>query len=189
MKFSAIRAGKRAIKRIELPNFEQADGTKVFVGLRPLTTGEYFDVVKSAIEYAKAKGSTHPTDGDVLYDTARMAFTLAISAVDVDDEANLFFDTGIDEMIVQVGVQTLVFLYQHQELWQDQCSPFAHKLTTDELAAKVREVAGPDGDMHFIHMPPSMRVSFARSMAAQLLTLLTSKSPSSSSSADSSQSS
>ena len=183
MKFSALSKGTRAVRRVVVPGLtkENEDGTQspVELGIRPLTGAEYADAVSQAKAYAKAHGAESAAPGDALYDMAMMAHTLVVGALDVDSpeaDPKPFFDSGAEPLLAHLGIETIAYLYEQHELWQSECSPYAHKLTPDELVEQVREVTGPQGERSFMRMSPAMRWIFTHSLAVQFLSSLERKS-------------
>lgn len=182
MKFAQIAKGTRAEKSVPMPGVLAPDGSPVTFLVRPLTGAEESDVVAGAIAHARAKGVTNPKPGDELYDLGRMAHTLAIAALDSDSPSNArtTFFAGVDEILGQLHVENISFLYRHHELWQEECSPYERALDHPTLLQKVSEVAAAGGEASFIRMSPLTQWSFVRFLAAHVLTSLAPKSPSSS---------
>lgn len=161
MKFSSLLKGKRAERLIELPGFE----SPVPLLLRPLTAQEEADVLRSAFEFAQQKGNDKPTAGDPLFDMWIMAHTLVIACLDVDspeDARAPFFDGGVKQVLEELSRESIVHLYERQELWQDECSPYLRRMTSAEFIEKVVEVANAADDGPFIRLSPATRWHFTR---------------------------
>lgn len=170
MKFSSLQLGARAERVIELPN-RQHEGKPVEIILRALTAAEESDALRRGFEFAIQKGNEKPAAGDPLYDLGVMVHTLALGCLDPDspiDDRTPFFDGGADQ-IMKLGRETIHFLYQRQELWQDECSPYMRTMSADELMAKVQEVASSSDDGPFLRMSPATRWIFTRTTARLLL--------------------
>lgn len=178
MKFTNVLKGTSAEETVEVPGYTTPEGKPFTLIFRPLTGLEheaaYADARKRAIE----KGVENPSIGDPIYDLALMAFILAAGCVDPDSPPTartLSFASGV-EVLTNMHPETIVYLHEHHERWQDECSPYAHKLDGEALLAKVREVAGPDGPASFMRLSPSTRVVYATSTAKMLSLLLEAKS-------------
>ena len=171
MKFSSLSLGSRAERSIELPGLSH-DGKPVTLLLRPLTGIEESDVLRRGFEFAIQEGNPKPVPGEQLYDLGVMAHTLAVGCLDPDSPADgrtPFFDGGVDQILKKLGRETIHFLYQRHELWQDECSPYVRNMTADELMTTVQEVATSEGEGPFLRMSPATRWIFMRTTARLLL--------------------
>lgn len=190
--FGTIVRGPRARHRAVLPlagaivNSEtgQFEGDVVELDVCGLNPIEKSDVATRARAFAKERGILEPRDGDELYDWGKMLHTLVIACVDKEspeDNPKPFFEGGFEQLHTTklVGPEHIAFLYEQQQLWQDECSPGLKNMSTEEFLAAVVKTAG--GDMSFfVNARPGMRWSFTRTLAALHLNSLTAKSPSSS---------
>jgi hypothetical protein len=164
MKFSTIQKGRRAERAIDLPGYEG----HVPLLLRPITGQEEADVLRLAFEFAAQKGNEKPSAGDPLYDMGMMVHTLAIACLDTEsppDARTPFFDGGAKQILDELSRESIVHLYERQELWQDECSPYLRRMTSEDLIAKVAEVANSSDDAPFIGMSPATRWLFTRTTA------------------------
>lgn len=176
MKFSGIIKGTRAERDVDLPGFE-VDGKPVRALMRALNGTEEADVLRAATEFAVRKGAAEPKPGDPLFDLSVMAHTLAIACLDPDSSPRVpFFDGGAPQVLDELPRETIVYLYERQETWQSESSPYHRQMSEGELVAKVREVAASRDDGPFTQLSPGMRWIFARSMASMLLPSLEPKS-------------
>jgi len=188
MKYSSIIQGPRLRKTIDLPRpGASVDpetgawcGPTLKLDVRPLRPDEHDAVIAKARAYAIANGSTDPGEDDELYQRGKMLHTLAIACVDVDSPANdpqPFFDGGVTQLLSseELTPEVLAYLYEHQQIHQDECSPLLKKQTPAEFAAAVMRTAqGENGDMSFfVSSRPGMRWSFTLSMARLLASSMT----------------
>lgn len=176
MRFSEVSKGTYARRSISL----EMNGAQVALDIRVLSSDEEADALKGALEYAKEHGMTTAEAGDPLYDLGLWIHTAAVACVDSSSPADAprpFFDGGVDQ-IRNSAVLTrthLAFLYEHQEVWQNEVSPYERILDNDALMGRMYAVA--DGDLRpFVALPPRMRWLFVRGLAARHVTLLAAKS-------------
>lgn len=193
--FGTIARGPRARKRVKLPlpgatvNAEtgELEGDVVELDVCGLNPIERSDVAARAREFAKARGVDDPRDEDELYEWGKVLHTLVLACVDKDspeDAPAPFFDGGFEQLhkTTLIGPEHVAFLYEQQQLWQDECAPGQKTMSPEEFLAAVVKTAG--GDMSFfVNARPGLRWSFTRTLAALHLSSLTDKSPSSSPSA------
>lgn len=178
--FSSIVAGPRARKRVTLPlpgsRFDvdagKWEGPTIDVDMRPLRADEYDAALAGARDYAVSRGLAEPTDGDDLFDRGKMAHTLALACVDVDsplDSPRPFFDGGVEQILTSEALtpEVLAYLYEQQQLVQDDASPLRKNLSPAEFTTAVLATAA--GDMSFfVCMRPGTQWSFTRSLASLL---------------------
>jgi hypothetical protein len=170
VKFSAIQIGARAERTIELPDVLH-EGKPVPIILRPLTGIEEADALRRGYEFA-AQGNAKAEAGDPIYDLGVMVHTLAVGCLDPDsstEDRKPFFDGGAEQILKQLGRETIHFLYQRHELWQDECSPYTRNMSANDLMLKVAEVASSIDDGPFTRMSPATRWIFTRTTARLLL--------------------
>lgn len=184
MRLSSAIAGTRAIKRVPLP-LQNSDGGSMDVGLRCLLGTELATVYELTNRYAKEHGAAACQDSDPIWSLGCAVYTIAIAAVDVDsDPANPrpFFgktpDASVEERAIDVlsnpliGRDSILYLAEQQEIWQDETNPQRKTATKDELWQMVGEVVEHGADP-FLRWGPGLRLTFMHFMAVQLLTLLT----------------
>lgn len=175
MKFSNILRGTRAEKKVVLPTIEEKEFA---ILLRPLTGLEHEEANAQALERARSKGVTEPKLGDPIFDLAMMAAVLLHGCVDPESPPNARQPTfsSLEEILVGLHPEEIVFLHHSHEIWQHECSPSKGVVDDTNLLQVVREVAGPAGELNFMRLLPNMQVSCAISMARTLLPLLEAKS-------------
>lgn len=197
--FGQLAQGTRARKTIQLgfglarinpgTGEWEADEGGVIASLdvRPLNPIEHTTIIEKARAFAISKGVADPKDGDELYDDAKILHTLAIACLDsAEKDAKPFFAGGFDELH---GTEMLLpdhigYLYEQQQLWQDQCSPRYTNQTPGQFMAAVVKAGGGDSSF-FDGARPGMRWDFTRTLAAAFLNLQMLKSPGSSGSSSS----
>jgi hypothetical protein len=185
-KFRDIAKGTKAVKPVPfraanaplLKPGEEADEHTVMVGVRILNGIETAAVFEQAQSKALAAGVPQWLDTHPLCRLYEMAFTVALSCVDVDsgDRVEPFF-VSVDEVLSapELGPDNIAYLYQQQRFWQDECSPRDAPKTPAQLAAWVaEEAARPENspDSPFSRFRPSSQQSLVHSMAVQLWKLL-----------------
>jgi len=174
MKFASVVKGTRAERPVVVPGFEDGEGKPFTVLMRPLTGIQYESACADARRRAIEKGVENPSVGDPIYDLALQAFILAQGCVDPDSPENArssSFSNGV-EILTEMHPETIVYLHEHHETWQDECSPYVKRIGIDALSKRLEEVAGPEGLTTFMRFSPSMRLNFALSTARTLWTLL-----------------
>ncbi len=142
------------------------------IGLRVLTGIETAECLHKAREFAISKGVASPAAGDPIYDLGIMVHTLAIGCVDPDSPESsraLFFDGGASQILEGLDQDRIAFLYARHEIWQDECSPQALRLTTQDAYAHIVKVTVSDDDTVFTQMRPGLAWTLFRFMACQLL--------------------
>lgn len=174
MKFSSVVKGTRAERPIAVPGFEGDEGKPFIVIMRPLTGLEYESACTDARARAVEKGVANPVVGDPIYDLALQAFVLAKGCVDPDSPENARSASFVDgvQILKEMHPETIVYLHEHHETFQDACSPFVNNIGTDEMMKRLEEVAGPTGLTTFMRFSQSMRLNFALSTARTLWGLL-----------------
>ncbi len=164
-KFSNIVKGTRATRPV---SFSTMFGDEASCFVRPMTGLEESDALAAGRAHAVANGIASPTEKDRVYEIGVMANTLLVACVDSEDPASRYF-VNAKEILDNLDTDRIAFLYEAQQLWQDECSPLAKSMTAAEFAAKVAEIDGAaDGADFFTHMRPAMRCSFARHLIALL---------------------
>lgn len=180
--FSLLQRGTAALRTVVLP---MPSGVDVSVDVRPLNGMELGSVIARAREYATANGVKEPKEGDELYRLGQMAHTLAIACSKPGEPDTLFFDSA-DEVLAGLDPDRIVLLYEEQQAWQDRCAPRAVSLDGKDVLTIALEVAGweegqPDP---LLHLRPSLRPIWARTLASLYFASLSSRSDTSSASAE-----
>lgn len=174
MKFESVVKGKRAEESIEVPGFFDEGGKPFVVLVVPLTGLEYLSACAFARAHAVENGVPNPGIGDPIYDLALMAHVLFQGCLDPDSPENarsMSFSSAVS-VLDSMSPETIVYVHERHELWQNECSPNVHSFGGDDaLFAAVSEVAGPTGRATFMRFSPSMRLSFSVSTARTLKAL------------------
>lgn len=201
--FSEVAGGVRTRRATKLPlpgaslNVETGDweGPTVPLDLRALNEAEYETVLEEARKFARKRGLESPESGDDLYERGKIVHTLAIACIDRDspeEDPKPFFDGKLkDGSIVPAWQQiqqseiltpeVLGYLYEHQQLLQEDVAPMKKELTPAELMAGA--LATARGNMgFFVGLRPGTRWSFVRILANRFIDSLAPSSPSSTSS-------
>ena len=157
---------------------EEHPGEEAFespeLGLRVMTGAETADILEEARKLAVARGVADPKETDPLYELGRQVHTLLITCVDVDtidskSDPEPFFDSA-EQILTSLGRDDICYLAEQQEIWQDQCSPQALHITTEQLWEMLAEVKGADGLRFFGQLRPGLRWSLVHFLANLLLT-------------------
>jgi hypothetical protein len=204
MKASQLLKGKRAVHKVRFPicNFrcpilpdlpelaeqreidraawreshsgEEPREDEVEVGLMALSGLENGEILRNARAFAADRGVEDPREGDPIYGLGIMVHTLAVACVDPDNQDELFFDGGVEQILESehLGRDGIIYLFEQQEQWQDLVSPQAHRIDALAFEQMVSELAGPDSYGFFCQLRPGLRWSCMHSMAALCLTLL-----------------
>ena len=197
-KFKDRQQGTRARKAIVLPlpgavfNDEtgQWEGPSDTLDVRAIRPDEHTEIVANARKFAIENGLEDPRDGDELYERGRWLHTLAIACVDHDaaaDDPNppkYFASWREIHESSDLSPELVSYLFQAQRLWQDGVSPLRKDLTEGEYVAALAQASRGDFDF-FLSMRPATQLSFVRTLADRLSTLIRDLSPSSSLSEDS----
>lgn len=143
-------------------------------------------ILKGATKYALENGGK-AEDGSELYDYGKALYTLAQTCVDVEsDPANPrpFFGESdnptLDERVSHIcshpniGRDTVLFLAEAQDFWQDQCGcqgDGKRERTPEEYSAMLAEVA-EEGPLAYLRLSAGTRYKLVRFTANLLLTSL-----------------
>lgn len=182
-RLSQITQGTRARRPLRL-SFGEAEAV---VDVRPLTAAEEIEALAEARAYAIAKGLPEPKEGEPVYDLAVMAHIAAKACLDHDQPVASvpFFDSA--EQALSLDRDRLQMLYEGWSTWQDELSPRKGKLSADEYALLIFQLAeggeggAGDADPFLLNLPRATLASCLRTLARQLASSPTPSSPSSSS--------
>lgn len=144
-----------------------------------------------AIGEAKKAGAK-PEAGDPVYDPALWAFVVATAYLDVDspeDKRGTAFPGGAPKVLDKLSTESIAYLFQEQQRWQEEVSPSYKARSSDELVEICKRIALEGGDFFFGRLSPSTQVASARFMAGLLATSLVTTWPSGSPTAASTASS
>lgn len=169
----------------------------VDVGIRALKPGEFRDVIERAQDYARSKGLEHFDDRNPVYSLAYNLNLLALACVDPDSDPKdpePFFGTRGDpeSAIAQIldsdhlTRDSILFLAEHQESWQDAVAPQATKIGPEQLWEVAGKLVAEGDGRTFLGLRPGAQLQCARFLASQCLSLLMPSSQSDSASSASS---
>ena len=173
MQFGQLqRSGSREkLDEILLPEVE----SPVPVYIRPVSALQESDARRFALTEAKRNGTSDPKDGDPVYDTALWSAIVAASYFDSDEKRGngasrpAFFDKGAAQ-VRELPTDTIAYLFQRQQAWQEEISPTFKAKSVGEMIAAARSLAEEDGDVFFYRCSPFTQTALARFMAGLLTT-------------------
>lgn len=173
-KFATIIKGTANVARVDLqlPNIAES----IVVHVRPLNAWEDAQVFEKARAFAVERGLAKPTDVDELYVLGVWANTLLIACQDETGEA---FFASADEILKGLDRDRISYLYEQQQRVQEDAGFRKERMAPGEMLAAIHELATKevgDSTLPFWQWGPSLRASFMRFMAVQLLNLASSKS-------------
>jgi hypothetical protein len=171
---------------IPLKNMVDGDGTPESVNIGLGIIVDYGPILEGATRYAiERKGE--PKDGCELYDYGKALYTVATTAVDPDSDPKNpvpFFGKSdnptLEERVEDarthpnIGRDTILFLAECQDVWQDECSPQPGigEKTPEEYYTMIAGVAA-QGPLAFLQLSAGTRLKFLLFTANLLLTLPT----------------
>lgn len=152
------------------------------VGLRVLTGMEQAEVLKRSRAYSLANGGNPDSPGDVLQAFALQAYTVAIAAIDPDSDPKNpepfagnrgDIESGFRALLssVHIGRDGIQYLFEAQELWQDQCSPQTLNVPPEKFWKTIEEMGTSEDADPFLRLRPGMRFKLMQFSASLLLTL------------------
>lgn len=187
-RLKSIIQGTRQIRSVEIPlkNITLPDGAPatVTVGLRVLEGDDYAQILAYATKFAEA-GGAKAEPGVELYDYGKAAATVAIACVDPDSPLDAlvpFFGQSEKPTLEErasdvlssrvIGRDTIMYLAECQDVWQDECSPQPGigEKTPEEYYSMIAEVAA-QGPLAFLRLSAGSRLKFLH-FTANLLTAL-----------------
>lgn len=191
--------GRQQVDQPELAAQRARDGnpgrTEFVIGLRVTTPGEQELIAVRANEYA-AERKIDPAfrnERNPVYSLGYSLNLLAVTCVDPDGDPKnprSFWGDTIDEAIDTIrhcehmSRDSLLYLAEQQDSWQDAVSPQAKTLSPDQLFALMEEVATSPDASPFLDLRPGMQWQLLRFINGLYLNLLTASSPSVSSSSE-----
>ncbi len=214
LRLGTVVGGTDIIREVELPlanspgrlqpdqpELEAARGgarQTVRVGIRALTPGESEEVSAAAHREAVERGVSDPDDRNPIYSQRYNLHLCARACVDPDSPPGTtprpFFGANVDAAIEKMRTSTLltrdsiIFLAEHQELWQDQVSPSVGTISDEKLYQSMGEVAASKDASPFFDLRPYTRFKLTQFSASLCLRLLARSSFSDSDSVESSSS-
>lgn len=172
----SILKGTRQLRRVEIPlkNMIQ-DGVPVVVpvGLRVLSGEDYAQILAFATKFAVDRNAK-PEPGNETYDYGKAVGTVAIACADADSDPNApvpFFgesdSPSLEERAADVlsnqliGRDTILYLVECQDVWQDECSPQpgVGERTPEDYFKMIGEVAA-EGPLAFLRLSAGTRLKF-----------------------------
>lgn len=172
MKFSQLAQGKAAEQPVPFDVIDAEGNVHTIKTLvRPLDGTQETAALVFAAQYAKDHGAPDAKEGHPLWDLGYMVKTVEIGCVDPDSPPKSrepTFDKGADAVLA-LPRQTIAFLFEAQQTWQDLVSPTQKRMAGHELLTKVRELAESEDDLPFLRLSPALRWICMRSMACLLL--------------------
>lgn len=154
------------------------------VGVRALLAFERERILELAALRCKSKGGT-PEENNPLYNHALAIYTVASSCVDPDaapgTDAPLFFAPKGQEFSIEAAAEvlrtskhitddTILYLRERQEAWQDQINPQAMSLADNELWDVVKKGVEDEGFFHSFRA--GLLVRLTNTMASLVVDLL-----------------
>lgn len=190
-RFESIQKGKKARKTVDFPAPLGApdDYTPIPVDFIVLAGTEEDAVLQSARLFAEARGVREAKEGDPHYDLGLMVYTLAHATVDhaVPGSFAFFFegegkpgdfDAMAGAILEHLDRERITYLYQQQQIWQEECSPWGKGDTEQQILAKVMSLRGvSDPGAPFRLMRLATVGSLLLTTVNQLAILLWDKSP------------
>lgn len=181
-RFQEIARGTAATKVVDLP---LSGGEPVKVAVRPLNGAELGRVIGDARAYALAEKRRafpddtrplpEPKEGDRLYDLGHMAATLLAACEDPDKPGTPFFGSR-EEILDGLDSDRIVLLYEQQQAWQDHCAPRVDRMNREDFFKLTFDLGQEDEgqpDSPFARLRPSLRLSWARTIARLYMGSLT----------------
>lgn len=155
-RFQSILLGQKARKTIEFPAPLGAEDYKpVNVDLIVLTGTEEAAAIAGARAYAKANGVDDPRENDPHYDLGLMVHTLVRACMEhagpgstasgyffAEDEGATDFGPMVLTMLEHLDRERITYLYQLQQVWQAECSPWGNGDTEDQILQKLQRLRG-----------------------------------------------
>jgi hypothetical protein len=186
MKFANLKKGKRAIKRIQFrlgnapiptelkpSDAMPTDEWTVACGVITLEPEKIAEVYEKAGAKAREKGVKEWLDDHPICRLYEHAYTVLFGCVDIESEDGREpFFASIDDILnaPELGMDNMVYLWEQQGIWQDECSLKTAGMTFDEIIAAVYVSAELEEHQEspLARMRPSMRETFLRTTAKVL---------------------
>lgn len=170
MKFSSV---ERAARTRELAVILPGVAEPVRVLVRAVSALEEQLAVGFAITEARSKGCLKPEPGEALYDVALWSKVVASAYFDAESaDGAAFFDGGAAQVLEKLPVDSIAYLFQEQQRWQEEVAPSFKTKSGEELVEAVRAIATQAGDVFFSRCSPSTQMLCARFMAGLLVSSL-----------------
>ncbi len=110
-----------------------------------------------------------PSPGNALYDVAFWGAVVALAYLDADSPPGgreTFFKDA--HQALSLGTDSVAYLFQEQQSWQEEVSPTFKARTWPELIAAMRKLQEADGEVFFSRCSPYMQSKLALFMAGLL---------------------
>lgn len=190
-RFATIQKGKRARKTIECPAPLGApvDYVPVPVDLVVLSGDEEAEAIAGARAYAKRLGVEKPGENDPHYDLGLAVHTLVRALVDTaepgffvyflaDKPESKDFGAMVSVLLESFDREAITYLYQLQQVWQDECSPWGKGDTEGQILEKLMALRGvSDPAVPFRLWRPATVGSLLLTTVSRLAFLLSDRSP------------
>ena len=75
-------------------------------------------------------------------------------------------------ILALLGRETIAYLHEAQQHWQDLCSPSIRKVSAEQLIDIFVKIAESDSELPFVRLSPGLRWICMRTMARLLLSSL-----------------
>lgn len=170
MKFSQIIRGTRARKTVTIEGIDTPEGAPIPIDVRPLNGLEQAETLAKARAFAESRGVKEPRDGEPIYDLGKQVYTLLLACLDHESpgDAPRPFFASADEILEGLDRDRRSYLYELQEMWEDECAPRPSSMESKDFLAWCMEVcSAPEGDDGpFVRLRPVLRWSCVRTLAA-----------------------
>jgi hypothetical protein len=165
MKFSDVAKGTKAEKASAF----SYGGKSIPVLLCPLSFEEEIGIIARAVKIAQKEGVREPRPGDPIYEAHAQAETLLLACLDPDSPEGARTPTFADtKEVLQLDQDTVAILCEQQAMWQQECSPSIHEVSTKDLFKHAEEVCERGDPFAFARFSPSMRWLLQRFTAVLL---------------------
>ncbi len=179
MKFAQVELGKKARRRVSWSTLE---GQVVECDVRIVTGAEDQQIMASAMAHVEAvAGEKNAKAGNPIYEFEVAVQGVALFSVDTENPEEKFFASPT-EVREKLERDRINYIYDQQQEFQHSLSPLQREMSRNEWAEMVARVAQQaEGDPDPLGTCAlSLRRSYDRTTALELLTLLRFRSSSSS---------
>lgn len=176
MKYAELpRATGRAERPKPTPILLPGVDQPIPVVIWPTSAVEDQEARKHAIKRARECGA-ETTRGDLVYDTAEWAYVIHCTYRDADSAERAPFFDSLDE-VQRLGSETLAYLFQLQQVWQEEASPTYKAPDTATLVDLIDKGNSDAGDVFFSQLSASLQLRSWRFMAGLLASSRAARSP------------
>jgi hypothetical protein len=176
----SILKGTRQRRAVPIPLKNMAEGSpdSMTADLRVLGGDDYAEILRYATKFAVDRGG-EAKDGNELYDFGKSVAIVATAYVDSDspiDNPSPFFGTSEHPTLEErasdvlshpnIGRDTILFLAENSDLYQDECSPQGGRgeLSPEDYYKMIAGVAA-EGPLAALRLGPATRLKFILFMA------------------------